>query len=296
MNAIAWCIRQKIKDQTDWAILMRICDHYNDSLGYAYPSQDRIADQILASTKTVQRHIKSLIELGYLQVVKSPNKVNKYVIPALKMDATTVSLPDLDATPVSPEHILDNNIISDNIISDNIIPLTNISSNIIVKGSENEILSSTQWLWKYHLKWFEKNAPSVKNHRTVLAKLINTASDNKTDYRDRACDELHKVFLHCQKDVKHNLVEYLNATSRNIAEKFKQKPKERVLSDLASATMEKNFQRIYKATKDVAGWGGLNYLEIREEYEKAFKEGSIVFSHTRQKATADQILEYFGVR
>ena len=291
MNAIAWCMRQKIKDQTDWAILMRICDHYNDSLGYAYPSQDRIADQILASTKTIQRHIKSLVNLGLLQVVKTPNKVNKYVIPALKMDATPVSLPDLDATPLSPEHILDNNI-----ISDNIIPLTTISSNTIVKGSENEIFTSSQVLWNYHLKWFKKNAPSVKNHAPVLAKLINDASDNNQDNRDKACDELHKVFLHCQKDAKHNLVEYLNATARNIAEKFKVAKKPRQLSGLALATMERNFQRIYKATHGVAGWGGLDYHEIRKEYEQAFKEGSILFKHTGKQATADQILEYFGVR
>ena len=291
MNAIAWCMRQKIKDQTDWAILMRICDHYNDSLGYAYPSQDRIADQILASTKTIQRHIKSLVNLGLLQVVKTPNKVNKYVIPALKMDATPVSLPDLDATPLSPEHILDNNI-----ISDNIIPLTTISSNTIVKGSENEIFTSSQVLWNYHLKWFQKNAPSVRNHRTVLARLINDASDKNQDNRDKACDELHKVFLHCQKDAKHNLVEYLNATARNIAEKFKVAKKPRQLSGLALATMERNFQRIYKATHGVAGWGGLDYHEIRKEYEQAFKEGSILFKHTGKQATADQILEYFGVK
>lgn len=291
MNAMAWCMKQKTKDQTDWAILMRICDHYNDSLGYAYPSQDRIADQILASTKTVQRHIKSLVNLGLLQVVKTPNKVNKYVIPALKMDATHVSLPDLDATPLSPEHILDNNI-----ISDNIIPLTTISSNTIVKGSENEIFTSSQVLWNYHLKWFQKNAPSVRNHRTVLAKLINDASDNNKDNRDKACDELHKVFLHCQKDAKYNLVEYLNATARNIAEKFKVAKKPRQLSGLALATMENNIQKIYKATHGVAGWGGLDYMEIRKEYEQAFKEGSILFKHTGKQATADQILEYFGVR
>ena len=291
MNAIAWCMKQKIKDQTDWSILMRICDHYNDSLGYAYPSQDRIADQILSSTKTIQRHIKSLVEQGYLQVIKSPNKVNKYVIPALKMDATPVSLPDLDATPLSHEHILDNNI-----ISDNIIPLTNISSNIIVKGTDNEFLTSNQWLWKYHLKWFQKNAPSVKDHRTILAKLIKVASNDKLDNREKACDDLHKVFLHCQKDAKHNLVEYLNATAKNIAEKFKEVKKPRQLSDQALALMESNFQRIYKATHGVAGWGGLDYQEIRKEYEKAFREGIILFSHTKKKATADQILEYFGVK
>ena len=291
MNAIAWCMKQKIKDQTDWSILMRICDHYNDSFGYAYPSQDRIADQILSSTKTIQRHIKSLVEQGYLEVIKSPNKVNKYVIPALKMDATPVSLPDLDATPLSPEHILDNNI-----ISDNIIPLTNISSNIIVKGTDNEFLTSNQWLWKYHLKWFQKNAPSVKDHRTILAKLIKVASNDKLDNREKACDDLHKVFLHCQKDAKHNLVEYLNATAKNIAEKFKKVKKPRELSDQALALMESNFQRIYKATHGVAGWGGLDYQEIRKEYEKAFREGIILFSHTKKKATADQILEYFGVK
>lgn len=291
MNAIAWCMRQKIKDQTDWAILMRICDHYNDSLGYAYPSQDRIADQILASTKTIQRHIKSLVNLGLLQVVKTPNKVNKYVIPALKMDTTHVSLPNLDATPLSPEHILDNNI-----ISDNIIPLTTIPSNNIVKGSENEIFTSSQVLWNYHLKWFQKNAPSVRNHSTVLARLINDASNNNQDNRDKACDELHKVFLHCQKNAKHNLVEYLNATARNIAEKFKVAKKPRQLSGLALATMESNIQKIYKATYGVAGWGGLDYHEIRKEYEQAFREGSILFKHTGKQATADQILEYFGVK
>ena len=292
MNAIAWCMKQKIKDQTDWSILMRICDHYNDSLGYAYPSQNRIADQIQSSTKTVQRHIKNLVEQGFLQVERSPNKVNKYSIPALKMDATTMSSPDLDATQVSSEDIILDNII----ISDDIIPLTNISSNNIVKGTESNFLTSNQWLWKHGLEFLKNNAPKVRNHRTVLARLINDASGYKNDYRERACDELQKVFQHCMKNDKHNLIEYLNASVRNIADKFKEVKKPRELSDQALALMESNFQKIYKATHGVAGWGGLDYQEIRKEYERAFREGVIVFSHTKKKATADQILEYFGVK
>ena len=146
------------------------------------------------------------------------------------------------------------------------------------------------------MKWFKETYPDIKNHSTIMGKLITVASDKKTANREKACDDLHKVFLHCQKDAKHNLIEYLNATAKNIAEKFRVVKKPRELSELALATMENNIQKIYKATNGVAGWGGLDYQEIRKEYEKAFREGVIVFSHTRKKATADQILEYFGVR
>ena len=270
MNAIAWCMKQKIKDQTDWSILMRICDHYNDSLGYAYPSQNRIADQIQSSTKTVQRHIKNLVEQGYLQVERSPNKVNKYAIPALKMDATTVSSPDLDATQVSYEHILDNII-----LSDDIIPLTNISSNNIVKGTKINFLTSNQWLWKHGLEFLKNNAPKVRNHRTVLARLINDASGNKNDYRERACDELQKVFQHCMKDAKHNLIEYLNASVRNIADKFKEVKKPKELSEKQKLFIESLIKKIQAKSYD-SRFSYSNYDKIREDMKIGMlnKDGS----------------------
>ena len=270
MNAIAWCMKQKIKDQTDWSILMRICDHYNDSLGYAYPSQNRIADQIQSSTKTVQRHIKNLVEQGYLQVERSPNKVNKYAIPALKMDATTVSSPDLDATQVSYEHILDNII-----LSDDIIPLTNISSNNIVKGTKINFLTSNQWLWKHGLEFLKNNAPKVRNHRTVLARLINDASGNKNDYRERACDELQKVFQHCMKNDKHNLIEYLNASVRNIADKFKEVKKPKELSEKQKLFIESLIKKIQAKSYD-SRFSYSNYDKIREDMKIGMlnKDGS----------------------
>ena len=261
MNAIAWCMKQKIKDQTDWSVLMRICDHYNDSLGYAYPSQNRIADQIQSSTKTVQRHIKNLVEQGYLQVERSPNKVNKYAIPALK----------IDATQVSSEHIILDNII----LTDDIIPLTNISSNNIVKGTETDFLTSSQWLWKHGLEFLKNNAPKVRNHRTVLARLINDASGYKNEYRERACDELQKVFQHCMKNDKHNLIEYLNASVRNIADKFKEVKKPKELSEKQKLFIESLIKKIQAKSYD-SRFSYSNYDKIREDMKIGMlnKDGS----------------------
>src|SRR6056300_1962640 len=88
MKAFSWAMSQQVGDPTTKLVLLIICDHFNDSRGFAYPSQERLAVFAECSERTVRRHIKSLLDMGFIEVVSTPNLANKYTIPALKMERT----------------------------------------------------------------------------------------------------------------------------------------------------------------------------------------------------------------
>ena len=275
MKAYAWGLSQKVGDPTKKLVLWIICDHYNDSLGYAFPSQDRIADIAECSVRTVQRHIKILLDSGLIGVTANPNVVNKYTIPAMKMD-TSFGTNENDT---------------------GVIRSLNNPYTIFNKLNIAEKTTKTygDLVYQDHLQWLAKQNIGVKYLRPFVGKLREIIKGKSAMPNEKVYEHLHRLFVEVQENPKGELQSYLMKSAKSINEKLN-KPKERVLTDQAKALMESNFQKIYKATKDVAGWGGLDYLAIREEYETAFRQGSIVFSHTKKKATSDEILEYFGVR
>ena len=275
MKAYAWGLSQKVGDPTKKLVLWIICDHYNDSLGYAFPSQDRIADIAECSVRTVQRHIKILLDSGLIGVTANPNVVNKYTIPAMKMD-TSFGTNENDT---------------------GVIRSLNNPYTIFNKLNIAEKTTKTygDLVYQDHLQWLAKQNIGVKYLRPFVGKLREIIKGKSALPNEKVYEHLHRLFVEVQENPKGELQSYLMKSAKSINEKLN-KPKERVLTDQAKALMESNFQKIYKATKDVAGWGGLDYLAIREEYETAFRQGSIVFSHTKKKATSDEILEYFGVR
>ena len=286
MKAFAWGMSQKVGDPTTKLVLLIICDHYNDSKGYAYPSQDRIAEFSECSVRTVQRHIKTLLENGLIRVQAIPNVANKYTIPALKMDTTN---------QVIDEEMETTNRANGDDMGD-VRSLKNpysISNKLDI--AENTTKTYGDLVYQDHLQWLAKQNTGIKYLRPFVGKLREMIKGKSRMSNEKVYEHLHNLFVEVQEHPKGDLQSYLMASAKSISERF-DKPKERVLNDQAKALMESNYQKIYKATKGQSGWGGLDYLAIREEYEKAFKEGSIIFSHTKQKATADEILEYFGVR
>ena len=98
IKAFTWGMSQRVGDPTTKLVLLIICDHYNDSRGIAYPSQERIAEFAECSVRTVRRHIKSLIDEKFLDVISTPNIANKYTIPALKMERTICPPEEMERT------------------------------------------------------------------------------------------------------------------------------------------------------------------------------------------------------
>lgn len=74
--------------RADWVILTAYAYHAN-TRGYAFPSQERIAELTGLSRQTVNLHTRRLREFGYLKLVKASKKerrpggrfaVNAYVV------------------------------------------------------------------------------------------------------------------------------------------------------------------------------------------------------------------------
>lgn len=289
IEALSWAMKQNVGDPTTKLILIIISDHYNDSRGYAFPSQERLSSFAECSIRTIQRHIKTLLDLKFIGVLHTPNNVNKYTIPALEIVHDKLSHPKMGTTPVS--HSEDDSLV--------IRTLNNSYNTISNKLDIAEPIKKSygDMVYQDHLAWLKLQNINVRNHRTFISKLreIIKGNSDKID-NEIVYKELHNIFNEVRRNKKAELKEYLFGACKQTNERLT-KPKERVLNDQAKALMESNYQKIYKATKGQSGWGGLDYLSIRQEYEKAFKEGSIIFSHTKQKATSDEILEYFvGVK
>lgn len=286
MKAFTWGMSQKVGDPTTKLVLLIICDHYNDSRGIAYPSQERIAEFAECSVRTVQRHIKSLLENGFIEVMATPNIANKYTIPAMKMGATKCRVQNKMETTNTTNG-------DDTGVIRSLNNPYSISNKLDI--AKNTTKTYGDLVYQDHLQWLATQDIGEKYLRPFVSKLREIIKGKSFMKNEVVYEHMHNLFLEVQNNPKGDLKSYLIKSAQSINERLN-KPQERTLNDQAKAMMESNIQKIYKATHGVAGWGGLDYHQIREEYEKAFKEGFIIFSHTRKKATADDILKYFGVK
>lgn len=286
MKAFSWAMSQQVGDPTTKLVLLIICDHFNDSRGFAYPSQERLAVFAECSERTVRRHIKSLLDMGFIEVVATPNMANKYTIPALKMERTKCPPEKMGRT--------------NRAVGEDKADLRSLNNPYLISNkldiSDNSTKTYGDLVYQDHLQWLATQNIGVKHLRPFMGKLREIIKANTGLKNEEIYCVMDNIFSGVKKNPKADLQSYLIACAKSMNESLVGKSKERVLNDQAKALMESNIQKIYKATHGVAGWGGLDYHEIRAEYEKAFKEGSIMFSHTRKKATADDILKYFGVK
>lgn len=64
-----------------FAIYMHLLDRFNADEGYAYPTQDQIADTLLVSRQIVNARLKELEEIELIKIMKSPYGSNLVYIP-----------------------------------------------------------------------------------------------------------------------------------------------------------------------------------------------------------------------
>ncbi len=262
MKAFAWGMSQKVGDPTTKLVLLIICDHYNDSKGYAYPSQDRIAEFSECSVRTVQRHIKTLLENGLIRVQAIPNVANKYTIPALKMDTTN---------QVIDEEMDTTNRANGDDMGD-VRSLKNpysISNKLDI--AENTTKTYGDLVYQDHLNWLAKQNTGIKYLRPFVGKLREMIKGKSRMSNEKVYEHLHNLFVEVQEHPKGDLQSYLMASAKSISERF-DKPKE--LSDKQQSYIQSVIDQVYKK-KDMPSYAGTDFHKLRADCEKAMLEGKM---------------------
>ena len=262
MKAFAWGMSQKVGDPTTKLVLLIICDHYNDSKGYAYPSQDRIAEFSECSVRTVQRHIKTLLENGLIRVQAIPNVANKYTIPALKMETTN---------QVIDEEMETTNRANGDDIGD-VRSLKNpysISNKLDI--AENTTKTYGDLVYQDHLNWLAKQNTGIKYLRPFVGKLREMIKGKSRMSNEKVYEHLHNLFVEVQEHPKGDLQSYLMASAKSISERF-DKPKE--LSEKQQSYIQSVIDQVYKK-KDMPNYAGTDFHKLRADCEKAMLEGKM---------------------
>ena len=262
MKAFAWGMSQKVGDPTTKLVLLIICDHYNDSKGYAYPSQDRIAEFSECSVRTVQRHIKTLLENGLIRVQAIPNVANKYTIPALKMETTN---------QVIDEEMETTNRANGDDMGD-VRSLKNpysISNKLDI--AENTTKTYGDLVYQDHLNWLAKQDTGIKYLRPFVGKLREMIKGKSRMSNEKVYEHLHNLFVEVQEHPKGDLQSYLMASAKSISERF-DKPKE--LSEKQQSYIQSVIDQVYKK-KDMPNYAGTDFHKLRADCEKAMLEGKM---------------------
>ena len=262
MKAFAWGMSQKVGDPTTKLVLLIICDHFNDSKGYAYPSQDRIAEFSECSVRTVQRHIKSLLENGFIRVQAIPNVANKYTIPALKMGTTN---------QVIDEEMETTNRANGDDMGD-VRSLKNpysISNKLDI--AENTTKTYGDLVYQDHLNWLAKQDTGIKYLRPFVGKLREMIKGKSRMSNEKVYEHLHNLFVEVQENPKGDLQSYLMASAKSISERF-DKPKE--LSEKQQSYIQSVIDQVYKK-KDMPNYAGTDFHKLRADCEKAMLEGKM---------------------
>ena len=161
MKAFSWAMSQQVGDPTTKLVLLIICDHFNDSRGFAYPSQERLADFAECSERTVRRHIKSLLDMGFIEVVATPNMANKYSIPALKMERTKCPPEKMGRT--------------NRAVGEDKADLRSLNNPYLISNkldiSDNSTKTYGDLVYQDHLQWLAKQDCGIKYPRPFLSKL-----------------------------------------------------------------------------------------------------------------------------
>ena len=262
MKAFTWGMSQRVGDPTTKLVLLIICDHYNDSRGIAYPSQERIAEFAECSVRTVQRHIKSLLENGFIEVIATPNIANKYTIPAMKMGATKCRVQNKMETTNTTNG-------DDTGVIRSLNNPYSISNKLDI--AKNTTKTYGDLVYQDHLQWLAKQDCGIKYPRPFLGKLREMIKGKSGMSNEKVYEHLHNLFLEVQENPKGDLQSYLMASAKSISERF-DKPKE--LSEKQQSYIQSVIDQVYKK-KDMPSYAGTDFHRLRERCEKAMLEGKM---------------------
>ena len=264
IEALGWGMKQRVGEPTAKLILIILCDLYNDKYGCAFPSQEYISETANCSVRTIQRHMDILVEGGFIEIIKRPNQVNKYLIRGMKNGSDRLSPTKMDAT--------DCRVGSDNVVtrSYNLSLNTSISKDIegTNRDFDNEIYQlKYEKVFNVHKKYLVEKGFSKTDAGKVVGTMMKRLGQNGLS-KDQQVDKVDEIF----KSVKASPVADIKSYLFGAVNKKEEKPKE--LSDKQKGYIQSVIDQVYKK-KDTPSFAGTDFGKLRERCEKAMLEGKM---------------------
>jgi len=261
---LGWGMKQRVGEPTAKLILIILCDLYNDKYGCAFPSQDYISETANCSVRTIQRHMDILVEGGFIEIIKRPNQVNKYLITGMKNGSDRLSPTKMDAT--------DCRVGSDNVVtrSYNLSLNTSISKDIegTNRDFDNEIYQlKYEKVFKVHKEFLVQKGVSKSEAGKIVGTMMKRLGQNGLS-KDQQVDKVDEIF----KTIKSSPVADIKSYLFGAVQKKEQKPKE--LSDKQKGYIQSVIDQVYKK-KDSPSYVGTDFNKLRERCEKAMLEGKM---------------------
>jgi len=264
IEALGWGMKQKVGEPTAKLILIILCDLYNDKYGCAFPSQDYISETANCSVRTIQRHMDVLVEGGFIEIIKRPNHVNKYLITGMKNGSDNLTYPKMDATICR--------VGSDNVVTRSLnLPLnTSISKDI--EGTNKDIDNQIYQLkfdkvFKVHKEYLILKGFSKTDAGKIVGTMMKRLGQNGLS-KDQQVDKVDEIF----KSIKASPVADIKTYLFGAVQKKEQKPKE--LSDKQQSYIQSVIDQVYKK-KDMPNYAGTDFHKLRADCEKAMLEGKM---------------------
>ena len=264
IEALGWGMKQKVGEPTAKLILIILCDLYNDKYGCAFPSQDYISETANCSVRTIQRHMDVLVEGGFIEIIKRPNHVNKYLITGMKNGSDRLSPTKMDAT--------DCHYGSDNVVTRSLnLPLnTSISKDI--EGTNKDIDNQIYQLkfdkvFKVHKEYLVLKGFSKTDAGKIVGTMMKRLGQNGLS-KDQQVDKVDEIF----KSIKASPVADIKTYLFGAVQKKEQKPKE--LSEKQQSYIQSVIDQVYKK-KDMPNYAGTDFHKLRSDCEKAMLEGKM---------------------
>jgi hypothetical protein len=264
IEALGWGMKQRVGEPTAKLILIILCDLYNDKYGCAFPSQEYISETANCSVRTIQRHMDVLVEGGFIEIIKRPNQVNKYLISGMKNGSDRLSPTKMDAT--------DCRVGSDNVVtrSYNLSLNTSISKDIegTNRDFDNEIYQlKYEKVFKVHKEFLVQKGVSKSEAGKIVGTMMKRLGQNGLS-KDQQVDKVDEIF----KTIKASPVADIKSYLFGAVQKKEQKPKE--LSDKQKGYIQSVIDQVYKK-KDSPSYVGTDFNKLRERCEKAMLEGKM---------------------
>ena len=264
IEALGWGMKQKVGEPTAKLILIILCDLYNDKYGCAFPSQDYISETANCSVRTIQRHMDVLVEGGFIEILKRPNHVNKYLITGMKNGSDNLTYPKMDATICR--------VGSDNVVTRSLnLPLnTSISKDI--EGTNKDIDNQIYQLkfdkvFKVHKEYLVLKGFSKTDAGKIVGTMMKRLGQNGLS-KDQQVDKVDEIF----KSIKASPVADIKTYLFGAVQKKEQKPKE--LSEKQQSYIQSVIDQVYKK-KDMPNYAGTDFHKLRADCEKAMLEGKM---------------------
>ena len=264
IEALGWGMKQRVGEPTAKLILIILCDLYNDKYGCAFPSQEYISETANCSVRTIQRHMDILVEGGFIEIIKRPNQVNKYLITGMKNGSDRLSPTKMDAT--------DCRVGSDNVVtrSYNLSLNTSISKDIegTNRDFDNEIYQlKYEKIFNVHKKYLVEKGFSKSDAGKIVGTMMKRLGQNGLS-KDQQVDKVDEIF----KSIKASPVADIKSYLFGAVNKKEEKPKE--LSDKQKGYIQSVIDQVYKK-KDTPSFAGTDFGKLRERCEKAMLEGKM---------------------